>query len=132
MLKKLFMKRLGKNQKGVTLIELMAVVVILGVIAAVAGAAVTGAFTDAKKNADAASIQVLKDAASRFLLENPPTGTTDITINVKTDLLEKGYINNLPEPQQKVNDAAQKSFIVTYDIDKKTIVVTTSTTAYPS
>lgn len=132
MLKKLFMKRLGKNQKGVTLIELMAVIVILGIIAAVAGAAVTGAFGDARKNADATTVQVLKDATSRYLMENPPSGTADVTINVRTNLLQGGYINNLPEPQEKVSGVAQKSFVITYSVTNKTINVATSTNDYPS
>jgi prepilin-type N-terminal cleavage/methylation domain-containing protein len=126
MLKKLFMKRLGKNQKGVTLIELMAVIVILGIVAAVAGAAVTGAFSSAKTNADKATTQILTDAASRYLLENPKTA--DYTFNVRTDLLQGGYINNLPEPQA---DTTKKSFSITYSNTNKTVTVAPAAAIYP-
>lgn len=121
MLKKLFMKRLGKNQKGVTLVELMAVVVILGVIAGVAGAAVTGAFKNSKENADKATHQILVEAAQRYLLQETsitlPTGTSTGTIDIAT-LKDKGYITNVPTPQS----SSATSFTISFDKDLKVTV----------
>lgn len=93
MLKKLFMKRLGKNQKGVTLVELMAVVVILGIIAGVAGAAVTGSFSKAKESTDTASVRIISDAVQRYVLEGKATEGTNITID---NLVSGGYLTSAP------------------------------------
>ncbi|MFM9326747.1 competence type IV pilus major pilin ComGC [Paenibacillus mesotrionivorans] len=107
MLKKLFMKRLGKNQKGVTLIELMAVVVILGIIAGVAGAAVTGSFSKAKDNTDEASKRIISDAVQRYVLETNPSPAATIGIG---DLVAKGYLSATPSPNQ-----SGKSFKIEYN-----------------
>lgn len=96
MLKKLFMKRLGKNQKGVTLIELMAVVVILGIIAGVAGAAVTGSFSKAKDNTDAASQTIVKEAVERYILENSVAATSYHDITMKK-LVEGRFLSSYPK-----------------------------------
>lgn len=93
MLKRLFMKRLGKNQKGVTLVELMAVVVILGIIAGVAGAAVTGSFSKAKENTDTASVRIISDAVQRYVLEGKTTEGSAITIE---NLVSSGFLTSTP------------------------------------
>lgn len=96
MLKKFFMKRLGKNQKGVTLIELMAVVVILGIIAGVAGAAVTGSFSKAKENSDKASQAVIREAVQRYIIEHTPPTNEYNKINMKL-LVDKHAIADYPQ-----------------------------------
>ncbi|MNC52396.1 Type II secretion system protein G precursor [compost metagenome] len=96
MLKKLFMKRLGRNQKGVTLIELMAVVVILGIIAGVAGAAVTGSFSKAKDNTDAASQTIVREAVERYILENSVAATSYHEITVKK-LVDGRFLSSYPK-----------------------------------
>ncbi|TNJ64500.1 prepilin-type N-terminal cleavage/methylation domain-containing protein [Paenibacillus hemerocallicola] len=97
--------KLRSNEKGVTLIELLAVVVILGIIAGVAGVAVSGSFTSAKQNADAANVAIITDAVQRYLLEGGSASAliATATTNVATseDVLEAlqtaGYLNTIPK-----------------------------------
>lgn len=97
--------KLRSNEKGVTLIELLAVVVILGIIAGVAGVAVSGSFTSAKQNADAANVAIITDAVQRYLLDGGSastliaTATTDVTTSedVLEALQSAGYLNTIPK-----------------------------------
>jgi len=86
--------KLAKNQKGMTLIELMAVVVILGILAAVAGAAVVNGFDKAKTNSNTTSIKVIQDAAQRYVMDNPADALTKVTV---TNLVTKGYLKEEPK-----------------------------------
>jgi len=85
-----------KNQKGLTLIELLAVIVVLGIIAAIAVPSVAGVIERAKINADHGSYQIIKDAGLRYALAENVTEVTQISVD---DLVTKGYLNEVPEVQ---------------------------------
>jgi type IV pilus assembly protein PilA len=57
---------LKKNQKGLTLIELLAVLVIVGIIAAIAIPAITGTIAKSKTKADTATEKMVQEAALCF------------------------------------------------------------------
>ncbi|RKD23888.1 hypothetical protein BEP19_05530 [Ammoniphilus oxalaticus] len=89
------LKRFWNNQKGVTLIELLAVVVILGIIAAIAAPSVMTNFDSAKTNSDAQTEAIIKDAVQRFALDNPIP--EDGTIKIKVHLVDGGYLQDVPK-----------------------------------
>jgi type IV pilus assembly protein PilA len=69
MLKK--MKKLLKNERGLTLVELLAVIVILGIIAAIAVPSIGNIIDNSKEDAQVAEALQIIDAARLAHAENP-------------------------------------------------------------
>lgn len=90
------MKKWLKNQKGLTLLELLAVIVVLGIIAAIAIPAINGTIKNQKENADKASEQLILDATLRYLYDEYPNGpASGSTQNVSVATLKsEGYLNS--------------------------------------
>jgi type IV pilus assembly protein PilA len=88
--------KLLKNQKGLTLVELLAVIVILGVISAIAVPAIGGIITNSKINADAQTETLIKDAAVQYLTATNATTGTSVSV---TTLVTNGYLKEAPTKQ---------------------------------
>lgn len=74
-----YLKRAGKEKSGFTLIELMVVIVVLGILAALVLPRVIGTVTqDARTNANEANKQMLQNALDRAQAD---TGSTSITLD---------------------------------------------------
>lgn len=100
-----------KNQRGLTLVELLAVIVILGIVAAIAVPAIGGVIERSKKNADAATIDLVKDAIVRkAITEEASTSTTTIAISTLTGT--EAYLNELPKLQSTSTIAINSYWIV--------------------
>jgi type IV pilus assembly protein PilA len=95
-------KRLVKNERGLTLIELLAVIVILGIIAAIAIPAIGGLIDNSKKDAHVSNAQQMINAAKiavtadkDLIPANSNGGTTEISLG---QLENDGYLETLKDP----------------------------------
>lgn len=95
------MKKLLKNQRGLTLVELLAVIVILGIVAAIAVPAIGGVIKKAETDSKESSIQMIEEAANLYLLANPDA----TTISVATLVSDK-YLRETPKEPGKTTDLA--------------------------
>ncbi|WP_244918758.1 prepilin-type N-terminal cleavage/methylation domain-containing protein [Paenibacillus dendritiformis] len=84
----------ARNEKGMTLIELLAVIVILGIIIAIAAVVIVGQFDKAKETSDKTSVRIITDAVQRYILEHPKEENIS---EIEMDLLiNEGYIKDKP------------------------------------
>lgn len=90
--------RLLRNEQGLTLVELLAVIVIIGILAAIAVPSISGLITKAKHQAHRANAQMIIDAAR---LKTVAEGFAGGAITVK-ELVDGGYLEKVPEdPENK-------------------------------
>jgi len=86
-----------RNEKGFTIIELMAVLVIIGIIALIAVPRVTGTITQARIRSCSANVQMLDDAVERYAVDHM-TANGDLDYSAlsadgfQTTLVNAGYL----------------------------------------
>ncbi len=81
------MLKLLKNKKGVTLVELLAVIIILGIIAAIAIPTIGNLIDNQKQNAAEAEWANVLEAARLYKVAEPEAQTVDLAT-----LVSEGYI----------------------------------------
>lgn len=94
------LKRFLKNQKGLTLIELLAVVVILGIISAIAVPSIGGLIDNSKKDAHVANAQQMINAAKIAVTSNKaivPGKNQSVYLNLAY-LEDEGYLETVKDP----------------------------------
>jgi len=95
-----FVKALNKDERGFTLIELIVVIAILGILAAIAVPNVTGVLSKSKAEADKSNAAILAEAAQRYYIEQTSNSSSNPPTSVTTQQLKDGgYINNVPKDQ---------------------------------
>lgn len=107
------MKRFLKNERGLTLIELLAVVVILGIIAAIAITAIGAIIDNSKKDAHIANAKQLANAA-RLAISSGGFDENKNTFTMK-ELYDAGYLEKIPKSPGKKSK--------NYDADKSLVKV---------
>lgn len=94
------LKKFIRNEKGLTLIELLAVIVILGIIAAIAIPSIGGLIDNSKKDAHVANAQQMINAAKIAVTADkdliPANGK--YTVLPLAYLEDKGYLETVKDP----------------------------------
>jgi type IV pilus assembly protein PilA len=92
-----------KNNKGLTLVELLAVIVILGIVAAIATPAILGIIDKSKKDAHVANAQQMVSSAQVFVSSESqglaPADGSSIDVSLKY-LIDNGYMDAIADPDK--------------------------------
>lgn len=97
-----------KDERGLTLVELLVVVVILGIIAAIAVVAIGGIIENSKKDAMVADAKQMVSAAKLYTASNPVSSETVLNFNGTATGKEvdmESYLSGLKDPFDSADDA---------------------------
>lgn len=115
-----------KNKKGVTLIELIAVIVIMGIIATVGGIATASIMENSRERAAESAVSDVLSAAKLYFQNE--ADKTDYANPVTCDLLvSKGYLE--AATQGKVETTTTGDLTVTYNVSARTYTLKQGTGA---
>ncbi|TCI24523.1 prepilin-type N-terminal cleavage/methylation domain-containing protein [Exiguobacterium sp. SH5S4] len=91
-----------KDERGLTLVELLVVVVILGIIAAIAVVAIGGIIENSRKDAMVADARQMVSAAKLYTASNPVTAETVLEFTAleanSTNIDMTSYLSDLKDP----------------------------------
>ncbi|GFN33237.1 hypothetical protein [Paenibacillus xylaniclasticus] len=102
-------KTMLKNKKGLTRIELLAIVVLIGLIAVIAIPAVNTTIAKSKTSADVVSEKIFKKAAIRYAMETDAQDMETVTAN---ELIAAGYLTTELEWSKPANAKTTATFSI--------------------
>lgn len=113
-----FVKALNKDEKGFTLIELIVVIAILGILAAIAVPNVTKIFNNSKSKADISNAAVIGHAAETYYIDQTTNNSANLnsTSMDPSALQQAGYLNKAPVDQYG------GKFVINFDSNGKVTV----------
>ncbi|MGP9074556.1 MULTISPECIES: type II secretion system protein [Geobacillus] len=114
------LKRIIKNERGLTLIELLAVVVILGIISAIAVPSIGGLIDNSKKDAHVANAQQMINAAKIAVTADKsliPDGSKPVKIELKK-LESNGYLEKVKDPDGGTYNKTDSYVMISNDNNK--------------
>ncbi|WLV24118.1 type II secretion system protein [Aciduricibacillus chroicocephali] len=97
---KKYMQKLKKDQRGLTLVELLAVVVILAIVAAIAFVVIGNVIDNSKKDAQVANAQQMITAAKLYESSGGEIGSGSGGVTAAT-LQSEGSLSKLTDPWKK-------------------------------
>jgi len=77
-----FMGKSKKKQKGMTLVELLAVIVILGIVAAIGTIAIGNIIENSREEAKVRTVEMIEEAAKMYYLDNADNDSATWGTNV--------------------------------------------------
>ncbi|MED0662702.1 prepilin-type cleavage/methylation domain-containing protein [Geobacillus thermodenitrificans] len=116
----MMLKRIIKNEHGLTLIELLAVVVILGIISAIAVPSIGGLIDNSKKDAHVANAQQMINAAKIAVTADKsliPDGSKPVKIELKK-LESNGYLEKVKDPDGGTYNKTDSYVMISNDNNK--------------
>jgi len=113
------LRKMMRNEKGFTLVELLAVIVILGIIAAIAVPSIAGIIDNSKKDAHRATAMQMIEGARLALASGMEPNGNQYTLD---ELVDKGFIESVP-----VDPEGASSGDKYHDTDSYVTVDTTAT-----
>ena len=119
----MFIKKVKKNKKGYTLTELIVVVAILGILAAVATPMVLNQVSKARKSADAANEKAIENAYLVGMADASDTSVPSDFTGVKKKI--GSALASIPTPHDKTKD-----FYLNPTTGEVTVAATTPSTGW--
>lgn len=111
-----------KDERGLTLVELLVVVVILGIIAAIAVVAIGGIIENSKKDAMVADAKQMVSASKLYTASNQVADKTVLDFKGTTGTDVSSYVDSLQDPFKK-DDYATAQVTVNKSGDNYTYTV---------